>query len=276
MNTNITTDSIEIVIITRGKAIYLLETIKSCLKQSFRCRISLFFTSSNNQKELDLKIISFCSENNIIIHSNYCDDGIFSNWNKALSISTADYVCLFHDDDIMYSNFIEKYKQEIKLKPNCALYHCKANLVNAEGIIISKSVNESIKILSGKEFFNGILKGKKYNPIPPSIVTNMKRLSSRNIYDTKHTFAGDLRCTLDISKDSHILYINEILCGYRIHSQQTTNTMNLYLKFKDRTYFFKYLLSRSDNIKMYFYSFKYYSNALIRDIYYKIKYFKKN
>ncbi len=263
-------NKIEIIIVTRGLAPYLKKSIESCLNQKENCKVSLLFTISKNYEKLNEEILNLCQENNVEIHYNYEDKGLFNNWNIALTHTVADYVCLFHDDDVMYPEFIKRNIEEIDNHPNCAFYHSKSNLIDSNGNTIKESENSSAKLTSGMNFLLGIVNSENINPVPISVVYNMKRLSNRKIFDVLHTFAGDLKCYLEISFNSEILYTEEILTGYRIHSNQTTNTINLIIKLKDRIRFLKYLFNRSENLPNYLKSFKYFFNAVLRDIYYKI------
>ena len=116
----ITFDDIQIIVMTHNRAYLLGESIESILNQTSGVKeiIVLDNESSDNTED----IVSHYSSRGVKYLKTY---GFLGNFNKAKEISNNKYVMLFHDDDILHPEYLEKVLQILNKEKNIAAVYSR-------------------------------------------------------------------------------------------------------------------------------------------------------
>lgn len=183
------------------------------------------------------------------------------HFNICIEQATADYYCLFHDDDVMHPNFVECMLKFIEANEGAAAYACNA-YVETNGKIeprlsfLSKNKYEVIDSPQN-------LAERYFSANQSGIAPNPSYIYSRNLVGDQFFVVdggkyADVTLLLDILQRGKILWLNKALMTYRIHGGNLGSAESA----PDRLRFLGYLkkhrkLFGEDLLRDYRYSFIY-------------------
>jgi len=123
--------TVSVCIPTYNRSRYLLDCIKSILRQSF--------------SDYELIIVDDCSTDNTseVVHKfkdsrirylrNDENVGQMMNLNKCLDVATAEFICVFHDDDVYDPQILEKHLRVFSSNERIGLAHTAVWLLTEDG-----------------------------------------------------------------------------------------------------------------------------------------------
>jgi len=203
---------------------YAKKAIESVLKQTnqeFRLVIS---DNSNNDEMLHLMKLEFPS---LEYRRRHPSLSAFEHFNKSVAEADTEFLCLFHDDDLMESNFVGDMLKTISLYPRAVAYSCNGYIIDGEAerkrVFFEASSSfvtvENPRELAGRYFSrhpNG------FAPFPAYIYR-----SSVVKYILLNPDAGgkysDVSWLLEISKKGQFVWNTERLFCYRMHETNDSN-----------------------------------------------------
>ncbi len=113
--------SVSVCIPTYNGAAFLTEAIESVLSQSFRDFELLIVDDGSTDTTLD--IARSFTDPRIAIYQNETQLGIPGNWNRCLSLARGEYICIFHQDDIMLPENLARKVEMLAADPTIAFVH---------------------------------------------------------------------------------------------------------------------------------------------------------
>lgn len=118
---------------------YILDTIYSCLVQTYK-EIEIIIVDDCSTDNSVQKIKENISSKKVRIYYNDANLGFIRTVNKGISYANGEYVLVLGNDDILYSNHIEEM---IKCFDNnqYSFVYCQSELIDNLGNIIGKSKN---------------------------------------------------------------------------------------------------------------------------------------
>ena len=223
--------NLNVYILTYNRAALLRETIESVLNQTYR--------------DFDLYILDNCSvDNTEEIVKSFSDErisyirhetniGAAGNLDFAINHCKADYFVMFHDDDIMLPDFLEREIKAMEANSDVAV-------VSTNAFVLNEKYGKEKKRLLLKNAGGAYSNGKCYltylatakTLIFPSL---MYRKSFLDMNDIKiNPSVGpclDVAFYFDIErKGGKILELSEALMYYRLHSGQDSHqNKNIYM-----------------------------------------------
>jgi len=162
------------------------------------------------------------------------------HFNLCIDESTADYFCLFHDDDVMHPTFVQVMRQAAKTYPKAVALGCNAT-VEVMGRVQEKpsflarhaqQVIDSANTLAARYFArsqSGIA------PFPGYIYQRHQVGAQRFLTDGGKY--ADVTWLLELSRHASIVWMTQPLMTYRMHSGNDGNTESR----RDRLRFLAYL-----------------------------------
>jgi GT2 family glycosyltransferase len=216
---------------------YIRDCINSILSQSFSDFELIFINdaSTDNSKEI---IYSF-SDPRIKYFENERNLGLIGNWNKCLELSNGYYVCIFHQDDVMSPDNLEKKVALLELEKRVGLVFSDTLVIDPAKRIVSNHWFELLDpnvdfIKPGRSFFD--LMFRNMNLICcPSVMARRECYENVGGFDARLPFTGDMEMWMRIALFYDVAYLSEPLILYRIHTSNETqnyltlNIIHLYL-----------------------------------------------
>lgn len=153
------------------------------------------------------------------------------HFNTSISETETDFVCLFHDDDLMEPGYVEAMLNTIELHPLAVAYACNAVTIDEEvirnGSFFDADSNHVIisnpRALAGR-YFSRFPNG--FAPFPSYIYRSavVKKIPLDSQAGGKYS---DVTWLLEISKNGAIVWNSRKLIRYRMHAANDSNLESL-------------------------------------------------
>lgn len=212
---------ISICIPNYNNAKYLNVCIQSALNQVYRNTEIIFVDDCSSDRSLD---IAQKYSKKIKIYVNSSNIGQPKNTNKCVKLSKGKYLVILHSDDLLLPDFTAKLIPLLEQNPN-------AGMAVGERMITNKT-NRSHKIAS---FYNmnciipGIKQAKVFlmtSFLPCQVLFRREIFDKIGGVDERHIVNLDGLLWFKCALVSDIAYIQDPVCIYRIHKDQTTAQYN--------------------------------------------------
>lgn len=162
------------------------------------------------------------------------------HFNLCIEEARSDYYCLFHDDDIMYPNFVEVMHKLLLDYPTAAAYGCNAKVERCgklEPRLFFRSFRKHELIDSPRNMAERYFSRAQSGIAPcPCYIYNRRLVGDSKFLVDGGKYA-DVALPLDILQKGFIVWLNEPLMTYRIHHNNVSNSESL----RDRLRFLGYL-----------------------------------
>jgi glycosyltransferase involved in cell wall biosynthesis len=212
-------------------------SIQSIVQQSCQnFHLIISDQSTNNEVEAmvksDFPNISYIKRSPSLKH--------LEHFNVCIKEVITDYYCLFHDDDLMGTNYVETMLQFIGDHPSAAAYACNA-FIETNGKVeprLSFISKNKYELISGprdlaERYFSHNQSG--IAPNPSYIYSH--RLAGEELFIVNGGKYADVSLLLDILQKGAILWLNKPLMTYRIHGNNVGSIESI----PDRLRFLGYL-----------------------------------
>jgi glycosyltransferase involved in cell wall biosynthesis len=162
------------------------------------------------ESRFTLKIL--CQENNI---------GMRANWNACLNVATGQYFLLLSDDDLLNSRAIQLLVDACRRSQNLGFCYGRVGYL---GSSLGFDFNApSVEL--GKEWLAGYVDGKRVTYPSAALLPAAIARDSGGYPDVGNT--TDFALLLKLSNGRQITFVNEIVCGYRVHSDALSNDIGM-------------------------------------------------
>lgn len=149
---------ISIVIPTYNRDHLLKEALISALNQDTSEIYEIIVVEDLPEKDSKIeRLIKEINNPKIILYKNKKNLGLFGNWNRCLELARTEWICMLHDDDILFPNYISTIYKTINENKNADFIFYKPLVIDlrnqsvADVNIESKEDIEVKKVLS--QFF---------------------------------------------------------------------------------------------------------------------------
>lgn len=149
---------ISIVIPTYNRDHLLKEALMSALNQDTSEIYEIIVVEDSPEEDSKIeRLIKEINNPKIILYKNKKNLGLFGNWNRCLELARTEWICMLHDDDILFPNYISTIYKTINENKNADFIFYKPLVIDlrnqsvADINIESKEDIEVKKVLS--QFF---------------------------------------------------------------------------------------------------------------------------
>ena len=215
--------SLDVIVLTYNRATLFEKTLRSVCDQTypdFTVKV-LNNGSTDNTEEVFNKVKAEYPHRRfdyLKLKENHRDDYYIEQRNKFI---TADYVIVFHDDDLMHPRYVEYLMKIIPEHPECVFLGGKKKISETpeelewdepKGDFVIKDIHHLIK-----EYLRG-------NSLTyPSICYKSKYLKEIPYRQDLYGYAGDIALEMDIAEHGKVCILSDCFMHYRIHKSQDSN-----------------------------------------------------
>ena len=203
---------------------YISEAIQSVLNQSFRDFELLVVDDCSTDKTLE--IAQSFSDPRLRVTRNDERKGLPGNWNRCLALSRGEFICIFHQDDVMAPENLERKVRLLSADSGLGLVHSSAELMteasapSAPVDWIEKSY-EDFQVEGLQYFFKLLFQGNII--CAPTVVARRQLLLDLGGFDEELSFTSDYEMWLKVCVGSRIAFLSQPLVRYRWHAKNASH-----------------------------------------------------
>lgn len=212
--------SIEVIILTYNRAELFEQTLRSVCNQTYKdLTIKILNNgSTDNTEEVFNKIKSEYPNHKfgyLKLEENHLDDYYLQKRNEFI---TADYVIIFHDDDLMHPRYIEYLMKVIKKHPDVVLLGGKTNIsYHPENIPWCKPQGKYV-IGDVRDMAKWYYRGDTFSF--PAICYKSKILKTTQWQGELYGNRGDFPFLMDVAEHGKVCELQDRFLHYRVHKGQ--------------------------------------------------------
>jgi len=210
---------------TYNGAEFIAAAIQSVLDQGFADFELIVVDDCSTDGTLDI-VRSFVDPR---IHSYQNEErlGIPANWNRSLSFARGEYVCLFHQDDVMFPENLERKVRVLDADQTVSFVHSKAELLIDDSAPAPPSTNwmedaADNFIVDGAHYFRRLLFAGNLI-CAPTVLVRRRKLLAWGGFNEGLGFTPDYEMWLKICVNSRVAFLSQPLVRYRWHGKNASH-----------------------------------------------------
>lgn len=214
-------NKIGVYILTHNRLSTLIITLESILRQTYK-GFDIIVSDNSENDETEQVMMEYLKKNNNIAYIHQKDARSASaHIQKVMSDNTYELYMLFHDDDEMLPNMIERLYNEAIKHPSYSAVAANAFLSykDKKSLAFNK---KDVVIKNGHEFISRVSRYGKMEIAPFPSYLYRKSIVNSIKFDSEHKGGKycDISYLVDIVNCSPIYYVGEPLMIYNIHDFQ--------------------------------------------------------
>ena len=211
---------VSVCIPTFNKASFLRESIQSVLCQTFEDYELVVLDDASTD---DTPIVVKAFGDYRIKYIRHTENiGLPANFNECLRKARADYVIIFHDDDVMLPELLECEVSTLESYPEVAFVHAPVQVIDADGCVYSVPPNKWPPLTEGTEFVKLFCSSFDYGVTMSSVMMRKSIALSLGGFNETFPFSLDANLWQRMAFQGKVAFVNRILLSNRVHSGQTT------------------------------------------------------
>ena len=198
---------------------YVAEALRSVLQQSYTDFEVVAIDDGSSDRTLEM--LQACTDPRVRIYQNPHRRGIPGNWNAAVALAQGEYVCVFHQDDVMLADNLARKIALFETDPRLSLVHSGAEAVVEDGAPsrlsdgIGKAETDFVE--EGEAYFRKLLLGG--NCIcAPTVMVRREQLAAVGGFNEALGYACDYEMWMKLCVEGRVGFIHDTLVRYRWHA----------------------------------------------------------
>ena len=199
--------------------VYLAEAIRSVLSQTYSAFEIVAVDDASTDRTME--ILRGFTDPRVRIYQNPSQRGIPGNWNAAVELARGEYVCVFHQDDVMLADNLARKMALFESDPSLSLVHSGAQpLIEADAPShLSEWIEkaEADFVEEGEEYFRKLL--LHGNCIcAPTVLVRRTQLETAGRFNETLGYTCDYEMWMKLCLEGRVGFIHDALVGYRWHA----------------------------------------------------------
>ena len=212
------TRAVSICLPTYNGADYIEEALRSILNQTYQDFELLVVDDGSTDATLD--IVQSFADPRIQVYRNPERLGIPANWNRCLELAGGEFVCIFHQDDVMLPENLERKIHLLSADEMVGFVHSAVETLVEESAPSSFAdwIEDTTEdtVWDGPEYFRTLLfKGNRV--CAPSVMARRRVLLEQGGFDQDLGFACDYAMWLRLCLTYRVGFLARPLVRYRWH-----------------------------------------------------------
>ena len=204
---------------------YIAQCIDSILAQSYpRFELVVVDDASTDRT---VEILERFDDPRLRIVRNPKRLGLVANWNRCLEFASAQFVCLFHQDDEMFPRNLERKIEILEEHKRVGIVYSRVAQVDASGQerevnrLWSSAAAPTDCILPGSTVGTSLFSGENFISCP-SVVARRECFELVGAFNSRLHYTADFEMWMRISLIYDVAYLAEPLVKYRWHDSNET------------------------------------------------------
>ncbi len=212
------TRTVSVCLPTYNGAAFIEEALRSILDQT--CQDFELLIVDDGSTDATLDIVQSVSDPRLQLHRNPTRLGIPANWNRCLELAAGELVCLFHQDDVMLPENLERKVQLLSADETVGFVHSAVETLAEESAPTSFAnwIEDATDdtLWDGPEYFRTLLlNGNRV--CAPTVLARRRALLEQGGFDPDLGFACDYAMWLRLCLTYRVGFLARPLVRYRWH-----------------------------------------------------------
>lgn len=231
----------QIFILCRDRLEFAREAIRSAIEQDVS-NIEVIVSDNSEHDTVGEMIKAEFPE--VVYIRRYPALSSTSHFCKVLNESNADYIVLFHDDDILAPGYVRAMRAAFEVNPSVIAVGCNANILRnttlTTNLFMGQSLSDDIFLTSVEEMLDSYLSFNKYRAAPfPGYMYRRAAIEGLYLNDNNGGKHADVTFLIDIIKRGHFLWLVQPLMQYRMHDANDSTMENVGHRLRLLRYIYK-------------------------------------
>ena len=212
------TRAVSVCLPTYNGAAFIEEALRSILNQT--CQDFELLIVDDGSTDATLDIVQSFSDPRLQLHRNPARLGIPANWNRCLELAAGELVCVFHQDDVMLPENLERKVQLLSADETVGFVHSGVETLAEESAPSSFAdwIEDATEdtVWDGPEYFRTLLlNGNRV--CAPTVLARRSALLEQGGFDPDLGFACDYAMWLRLCLTYRVGFLARPLVRYRWH-----------------------------------------------------------
>jgi glycosyltransferase involved in cell wall biosynthesis len=208
---------------TKNRARLLKQSLESIFDQSWRDFEVIVLDNASTDETPDVVQSAGAGLAQYVRHASPIPAN--ENWNMAIAANKRKYLCIFHDDDIMSTEFLETSVRTLEAFPTTCFSFSRANCVDGSGGSLGTWYGGAIPegLIKGVEYLHLTVERQRCISLAPTVVYRASMLASLGGFGSPHTGnTFDFNLFIRAAASYDVAFIDRELVHYRLHPGQMT------------------------------------------------------
>ncbi|MCJ7729673.1 MAG: glycosyltransferase, partial [Sedimentisphaerales bacterium] len=221
---------------------YLKMAVDSALAQTCPGTEILVLDDCSTDETVNLSE-AYRNTTNVTFIRNENNIGFINNWNKAVALSSGEYVKIMGDDDILSADCVAEQARILDEHPDVGVVCCNCSIIDESNRI--KNNNNPYKLFSrdmkenGREFIKNYLLGKRTVGWPGAILFRRQDINKAGGFDPQAGCPADIDMWCRILQVKDFYYLDKILAYCRLFPGNLSRKLEANdFGYKDILYFY--------------------------------------
>ena len=203
---------------------YVAEAVRSVLEQSYAEFELVVVDDGSSDRTLD--ILQTFDDPRLRIYQNPQRRGIPGNWNVAVGLARGEYVCVFHQDDVMLAGNLARKIALFDTDPSLSLVHSRAEAVVETGaperVAEWREKAETDFVEDGEAYFRKLL---LYGDCicAPTVIVRREQLAVAGGFNETLGYACDYEMWMKLCLEGRVGFLHDSLVRYRWHADNASH-----------------------------------------------------
>ncbi len=203
---------------------YVAEAVRSVLEQSYTDFELVVVDDGSGDRTLD--ILQTFDDPRLRIYQNPQRRGIPGNWNVAVGLARGEYICVFHQDDVMLAGNLARKMALFDADPSLSLVHSRAKAVVEVGaperVAEWREKAETDFVEDGEAYFRKLLLHGDCI-CAPTVIVRREQLAAAGGFNETLGFACDYEMWMKLCLEGRVGFLHNTLVRYRWHADNASH-----------------------------------------------------
>ena len=203
---------------------YVAEAVQSVLRQSYTDFEIVAIDDGSSDRTLE--ILEAFSDPRLRIYQNPRQRGIPGNWNAAVGLARGEFVCVFHQDDVMLADNLARKMALLDADPSLSLVHSGVEVVVETGapkrVAEWREKAEADFVEEGEAYFRKLLLHGDCI-CAPTVIVRREQLAALGGFNETLGYTCDYEMWMRLCVEGRVGFLHTALVRYRWHAANASH-----------------------------------------------------
>ncbi|MEO7704016.1 MAG: glycosyltransferase [Thermoflexales bacterium] len=203
---------------------FIVASLRSVLSQN--APQAEIITNDDASSDSTAQLIARIPDSSVVLGLNPARLGLVGNWNRCLELASGDYVCVFHQDDVMLPGFLARATRALDDNPRASFVFANVEIMDAAGRVTGGHWSPAAlpardAVVPGPELLARLCARGNFIPCQ-TVVMRATAIRAAGPFDARLTYTPDFEMWLRLCLQGDAAYLATPGVRIRRHPAQTS------------------------------------------------------